>query len=60
VFTVPSNGGSITSMGADGHVRRTVWQVKLRPFNIAGNYRLYVPAWNGQSYDLNSIRDRLQ
>ena len=52
VFTVPSNGGSITSMGADGQPSGdNVWQVNLTPFNVAGNYRLYVPAWNQQSYD---------
>ena len=52
VFTVPSNGGSITSMGADGQPSGdTVWQVNFGPFNVAGTYRLYVPAWNQQSYD---------
>src|SRR5688572_12927229 len=34
VFTVPSNGGSITSMGADGQPSGdTVWQVNFGPFN---------------------------
>ena len=52
VFTVPTNGGSITSMGADGQPSGdTVWQVDFTPFNTAGVYRLYVPAWNQQSYD---------
>ena len=52
VFTVPTNGGSITSMGADGQPSGdTVWQVDFTPFNTAGAYRLYVPAWNQQSYD---------
>jgi len=52
VFTVPTNGGSITSMGADGQPSGdTVWQVDFTPFNIAGAYRLYIPAWNQQSYD---------
>jgi endoglucanase len=52
VFTVPTNGGSITSMGADGQPSGdTVWQVDFTPFNAPGTYRLYVPAWNQQSYD---------
>src|SRR5215213_11564368 len=52
VFTVPTNGGSITSMGADGQPSGdTVWQVDFTPFNTPGAYRLYVPAWNQQSYD---------
>jgi len=52
VFTVPNNGGSITSMGADGQPSGdTVWQVNFTPFNAAGTYRLYVPSWNQQSYD---------
>jgi endoglucanase len=52
VFTIPGDGGSITSMGFDnqpsGH---NVWQVDFTPFTTAGTYRLYVPAWNQQSYD---------
>src|SRR5687768_8453659 len=52
VFTIPANGGSITSMGFDnqpsGH---NVWQVDFTSFTTAGTYRLYVPAWNAQSYD---------
>ena len=52
VFTVPTSGGSITSLGADGQPSGdTVWQVNFTPFNIAGTYRLYVPSWNQQSYD---------
>jgi len=52
VFTVPSNGGSITSMGADGQPSGdNVWQVNFSQFNTAGTYRLYVPSWNQQSYD---------
>src|SRR5262245_65655960 len=39
-------------MGANGQPSGdTVWQVDFTPFNIAGSYRLYVPAWNQQSYD---------
>ena len=52
VFTIPGDGGSITSMGFDnqpsGH---NVWQVDFTPFTTSGTYRLYVPAWNQQSYD---------
>jgi endoglucanase len=53
VFTVPTNGGSIVSMGADGQpTGHTVWQVDFTPFSTPGTYRLYVPSWNAQSYDL--------
>jgi hypothetical protein len=52
VFTIPTSGGSITSMGADGQpTGHTVWQVNFTPFSTPGTYRLYVPSWNAQSYD---------
>jgi endoglucanase len=52
VYTIPTNGGSITSMGADGQPSGdVVWQVNLTGFATPGTYRLYVPAWNQQSYD---------
>lgn len=52
VYTIPSSGGSITSQGADGQPSGdTVWQVNFTPFSTPGTYRLYVPAWNQQSYD---------
>src|SRR5512133_2618566 len=54
VFTIPGNGGSIVSMGADGQpTGYSVWQVDFTPFNTPGTYRLYVPAWNAQSYDFD-------
>jgi len=52
VFTIPTSGGTITSMGADGQpTGHTVWQVNFTPFSTPGTYRLYVPSWNAQSYD---------
>jgi hypothetical protein len=52
VFTVPTNGGSITAMGPQGQpTGDTVWQVNFTPFATAGTYRLYVPSLNQQSYD---------
>ena len=52
VFTIPTSGGSITSMGADGQPSgHTVWQVNFTPFSTPGTYRLHVPSWNAQSYD---------
>jgi hypothetical protein len=52
VFTIPVSGGSITSMGFDNQPSGdNVWQVDFTPFTTAGTYRLYVPAWNAQSYD---------
>ena len=39
-------------MGADGQpTGYSVWQVDFTPFSTPGTYRLYVPAWNAQSYD---------
>ena len=52
VFTIPLDGGSITSMGFDNQPSGdNVWQVDFTSFTTAGTYRLYVPAWNQQSYD---------
>jgi hypothetical protein len=58
VYTIPTNGGSITSMGADGQPSGdTVWQVNFTSFNTSGAYRLYVPSWNQQSYDFDISED---
>jgi hypothetical protein len=54
VYTIPTNGGSIVSMGAAGQPSGdTVWQVNFTPFNTPGNYRLYSPSLNQQSYDFS-------
>src|SRR4029453_2695029 len=45
VFTIPTNGGSITSMGADGQPSGdTVWQVDFTVFFFAGGSRVFVSA----------------
>jgi|GEM_PF-1776700 len=52
VYTIPTNGGSITSMGADDQPSGdTVWQVNFSAFATPGTYRIYVPSLNQQSYD---------
>ena len=52
VYTIPTNGGSITSMGADGQPSGdTVWQVNFTGFTTPGTYRIYSPSMNQQSYD---------
>ncbi len=58
VYTVPTDGGSITSMGADGQpTGDNVWQVDFSGFTTAGSYRLYVPSWGEQSYDFDLADD---
>ncbi len=58
VFTVPADGGSITSQGADGAPSGdTVWWVDFSPFATPGAYRLYLPALGGQSYDFEIRAD---
>jgi hypothetical protein len=52
VFTVPTNGGSITPMGQDGPGSfDTVWWVDFSPFTAVGSYHLFSPALGGKSYD---------
>jgi endoglucanase len=58
VYTVPTDGGSIVSMGDDGQpTGDTVWQVDFSGFSTEGSYRLYVPAWDEQSYDFDLADD---
>lgn len=58
VYTIPTDGGSITSMGFDGQPSGdNVWQVDFSGFTTAGTYRLYVPAWGTQSYDFRLASD---
>ncbi len=52
IFTVPNDGGSITSKGNDGAPSGdNVWWVDFSPFSSAGTYRLYSSALLKQSYD---------
>jgi endoglucanase len=52
VLTIPAGGGSITSKGADGAPSGdTIWWVDFSTFTTPGNYRLYSPSLNAQSYD---------
>ncbi len=51
VFTIPSQGGSITSKGVDAHSGDTIWWVDFTGFTTAGTYRLYSAALGEQSYD---------
>jgi hypothetical protein len=58
VYTVPTDGGSITSMGADGQpTGDDVWQVDFSGVSTPGSYRLYVPSWDEQSYDFCLAED---
>ncbi len=57
VYSIPSNGGTITSKGNDGAPSGDdVWWVDFSSFSTPGTYRLFVPSLNGQSYDFE-IRD---
>jgi endoglucanase len=57
VYTIPTDGGSITSKGADGPASGdTVWWIDFSPLQAVGEYRLYSAAIAGQSYDFD-IRD---
>ena len=52
IFTIPNDGGSITSKGNDGAPSGdNVWWVDFSPFSTAGTYRLYSSALLKQSYD---------
>src|SRR5262245_10864059 len=52
VFTVPTNGGSITAKGPDGPSSNdTVWWVDFSTFTAPGTYHLFSPSLNLQSYD---------
>jgi hypothetical protein len=51
LFTVPAQGGSITSKGKDAQAGDSVWHVDFSPLTTAGTYRLVLPGLGGQSYD---------
>jgi len=52
VYTVPTDGGSITYMGVEGQpTGDEVWRVDFSGLSTPGNYRLYVPSLGKQSYD---------
>jgi endoglucanase len=51
VFTVPTDGGAITSRGFDADSGDTVWWVDFSPFATPGEYRLHSSSLNAQSYD---------
>jgi len=52
VYTVPTDGGSITYMGVEGQpTGDEVWRVDFSGLTTPGNYRLYVPSLGKQSYD---------
>lgn len=58
VMTVPTDGGSITSMGVDGTSSGdTVWWVDFSPLTAAGTYRLFCPSLSSQSYDFVVAED---
>lgn len=58
VFTIPTGGGSITFRGTDGpHSNDTVWWIDFSSFTTPGTYRLYSPAWNGESYAFDIAND---
>lgn len=51
IYTVPTNGGSITSKGTDPHSGDSVWWVDFSGLSTAGTYRLYSATLAAQSYD---------
>jgi endoglucanase len=51
VYTVPTDGGSITYMGVEGQpTGDEVWRVDFSGLSAPGSYRLYVPSQGTQSY----------
>ncbi|MFC1854175.1 glycoside hydrolase family 9 protein [candidate division CSSED10-310 bacterium] len=57
VYTIPSDGGSITSKGNDGQPSGDdVWWVDLSSFVQQGTYHLFSPALPGKSYEFE-VRD---
>lgn len=57
VFTIPTNGGSISSLGFDANSGDNIWRVTFTPFTTAGTgYTLYAPASGATSYAFD-IRD---
>src|SRR6187549_1494218 len=52
VFTVPTNGGTITAKGPDGPASfDTVWWVDFSPFATLGSYHLFSSTLAGKSND---------
>ena len=57
VFVVPTNGGSIVSMGFDANSGDNIWRVTFSSFTTVGTgYTLYSPGLNAGSYAFD-IRD---
>jgi hypothetical protein len=50
VFTVPTDGGSITSRGLDPASGDQVWWVDFSPLATPGSYHLFSPSLSAQSY----------
>lgn len=58
VFTIPADGGSIVSKGADGAPSGdTIWWIDFSAFTTPGSYRLASPSLGGQSYDFEIRED---
>ncbi len=56
IFTVPTNGGSVTSRGLDSASGDQVWWVDFSPFTSGGTYHLYSPLLAAESYTFD-VRD---
>jgi hypothetical protein len=50
VFTVPTDGGSIVSKGADASSGDRIWWVDFTPLEAPGAYDLYSPSLGARSY----------
>jgi hypothetical protein len=50
VFTIPTDGGSISSRGFDAASGDQVWWVDFSPVNAAGSYHLHSPSLGAESY----------
>jgi hypothetical protein len=57
LYTVPTDGGSISSQGADAHSGDNVWWVDFSGFTTAGSYRLYSSSLGAQSYNFEIRND---
>jgi endoglucanase len=51
VFSVPTDGGSIRSKGADRGSGDQVWWVDFSPIQARGSYHLFSPSLNARSYE---------
>ncbi len=57
-YSIPADGGSITSKGLDPNGNENVWQIDFSNFKTEGSYYLKVPSLSGNS-DVFDIRENV-